>query len=705
MNTYKGMQQMAHLNQRQISDSSCKAIVIDTILESVTPLTRSELSGGITAIFHILISSDRLNNIINFLLNEGIVYFDENDYIFIATSMESTYRRTKLQETALRQEATQLWLSHLADVSEELKSDLAVALPLFLRSLFVKHGVISYELLTSQKVTDTFDAKEIAKNISKQFVVERQAEIEALLPTIFQSQHESKVLEYLQHSIDKAVGYISEVISDENLACITEGLQNLTLYLDTNTLYRLLNLQGESRYMAIRETLNFCVENGVKLKVSAATKKELSSRLKYDAKVLIQFPTRTNLASAGYNYRTTDNYVSTYWAQARKTGISVDDYIAYYQNFDLLLTAEHIEVEDVEVGEEALISDAYELYEKMSLRDTNHEKSEYSLWHDAYNLAYIQKMQKADGKTAIDTGCLFLSTDQALTDLQNTDHKLRERPPVVISPSQLLQIFSFSKPDSGYEETFIKFFASSSLGRSFEYNNNHIQEILSRISHYQGVSPEVAEKILARTLLNNRYLVAESDAEKEEIIYNNVSDELLSELDDAKQQVAALSTQNTQLSDINSQLNREHQSTIDLLTENQERFSLEKKKLQAYAEEVDERLKKESAARAIAERNLYNATNYGQSQERLHLNKKWRAWKRRHLWMFWGSIGLSLIIIGLSVFLSIQKGELGWYGLLGALALPIAVFPFGCQVFAPGVEEEIKGKLLKDYKAELQAVR
>ena len=42
---------MAHLKQKQIGDNSCKAIIIDTLLEAVHPLTREELSGEIAAPF------------------------------------------------------------------------------------------------------------------------------------------------------------------------------------------------------------------------------------------------------------------------------------------------------------------------------------------------------------------------------------------------------------------------------------------------------------------------------------------------------------------------------------------------------------------------------------------------------------------------------------------------------------------------------
>ncbi len=549
MSTTTRMRQMAHLKQKQISDSSCKAIIVDTLLETVQPPTLTDLSLEITSLFHILISPERLSQQIKALADDGTIILGAGDHISISPIKKSDFIVARLQETNLRKETTFLWISDLKnqqEVSQELETNLSQALPIFLRSVFIRHGVSSYELLTSTSDQSIFDLKQIAATVAQQFSDTYKGDVERLLPSVFRSLHHAKVIEYLKHSIEKAVGYISEVISEENLAQITAALKELTVYLDTNTIYRLLNLQGTSRYEAIKETLDFCQKNGVKLRVSAITKKELTSRLKYDAKVLTQFPTKTNLTEAGYKYRTTDNYVSTYWLKAKTSKISVEDFIAYYQNFDILLEAEDIIIEDIEVNEEALISRAKDVFGKMSLRDPLHEKSDFGLWHDAYNYSYVQKMQKADAKSAIDTRCLFLTTDQALTSFQREDHDARNCPPVVIAPSQLLQMFAFSTADSGYEETFIKFFASSSLGASFKYNNDDIQEILSRIGHYSGVSPEIAERILSRELVNSRYFDA-TDEEREEIIYNSISDELLSELNLTKEEVVILKAQNTQL--------------------------------------------------------------------------------------------------------------------------------------------------------------
>lgn len=698
MSSTTRVSQMAHLKQKQISDNSCKAIIIDTLLETVHPLTREELSGEIAALFHILVSTERLNQLIDTLSQERIILFDTEGHIEITPVHKSDFITNQLQETSLRKQATLLWIDHIRvtqEVSSELDVCLSQALPIFLRSLFVKHGVSSYELLTSTDDGDSFDIKQIAYSVSQQFDEPYRNDIRILLPTIFQMIDQITVKKYLKHSIEKAVGYISEVISDENLNQITDSLKELTVYLDTNTIYRLLNLQGNSRYESIKETLDFCRGNGVRLKVSALTKKELSSRLKFDARVLMKYPTRTNLSRAGYKYRTSDNYVSTYWLRAEKTGVSVSDFIEYYQNFDILLEAEQIEIEEIEVDEQPLIDKAKVFFEKMSLRDPEHEKSDSGLWHDAYNFAYIQKMQKADAKNAVDTHCLFLTTDHALTTFQREDHEVKEGPPVVIAPSQLLQMFAFSKADSGYEETFIKFFASSSLGISFKYSNDDIQEILSRIGHYNGVTTDIAERILARELVNSRYLTASTDEEKEEIIYNSVSDELLIELDLTREQVAFLESKK-------NQLDEDCKVALDLLDENDAQFKSEKLRLQAEADEARQQRDAEATARQQAETESHNTKKYSDAQEELYVNEKMKAWKRKHYFLFAIGVLLSGAVVILSLFLWQHLKDSGCLSLLGALAITVPLAATGGKVFFIKATSEARQDILNIYHTKLK---
>ena len=134
MNTITRVKQMAHLRQKQISDSSCKTIIIDTLLEAVRPLTQAELSYEITSLFHILVSNERLTQQIQVLSQNGVVLFDEENHIFISPAKQADFIIARLQENNLREEATMLWLDNIRDhqeVTAELEKNLSQALPIF----------------------------------------------------------------------------------------------------------------------------------------------------------------------------------------------------------------------------------------------------------------------------------------------------------------------------------------------------------------------------------------------------------------------------------------------------------------------------------------------------------------------------------------------------------------------------------------------
>lgn len=329
--TSEKVKQMAHLQQRQISDNSCKAIIIDTLLETATPLTKEKLSEEILSLFHVLISSERLEHILTSLLSERIILVDKNDQIHIEPTNRAKFLASRQSETNLRTKAIKCWIESVrsnTELSDGLERQLAFSLPVFLRTLFVRHGVKSYEMLSDINDDYRVDIKQIAEEVSNQNA-QYKNELKQLLPSVFQCLQYTDVNEYLIHSIKKAIGYVSEVISDESLKYLTSSLSGLTIYLDTNILYRLLHLQGETRYESIKETISFCKQNNVKLKISAETKKELTARLNYDAQVLKNNPIRIDLARAGYKYRVSDNYVSTFWEQSQASGISIEDYIRY----------------------------------------------------------------------------------------------------------------------------------------------------------------------------------------------------------------------------------------------------------------------------------------------------------------------------------------------------------------------------------------
>lgn len=697
----KKVNEMAHLNEKTISDQSCKAIIIDTLMAASQPFTKKQLSREIESTFRVIMAESRLKSIIGDLVHTNTLQIGTDGILRINPIEEARIKQVKQEELKLQSSACAKWLEKVSgndDFPKGLKDELVQALPIYLRSIFVRHGVISYMLLSSNENVADFNIDEIAQMVSFSFSEENREAITKCLPTVFSYLEDSVIMEYVRHSINKAVGYISEVISQDTADQLSASLKGLVLYLDTNTIYRLLNLQGQERYEAVKETIDFCKSAGVSIRVSAVTQKELSNRLKFDSGVLIKYPIATNLERLGYKYRTSENFVSTYWKTHMDTGMSVQDYINYYTNYDVLLEEEGILLEEHQVDDEQLLLRAKEIFSKLSLRDPEYKKGDYGLWHDAYNMAYVQKMQRLDAKTALDTGYLFLTTDHSLAQLQQEDHELKAMPPVSISPSQMLQIYSFSRPGMGYEETFVKFFHSSTLGSSFLYDNDDIHEIMSRISHYKNVDVAVGEKILSKIILESKYKNAQTDDEKEEVVYKEISDELTIGYSEAKSIAERLQQENEMLFKEKGDALQQLQTSTEQFSKDLSRLKQEKKTVEEYsAIEVERRKRAENENRAL-QAELEEARRHISAERERYAEKKWKGWKKGHLGMFFGGILIAIAVL-VCTYLCVfgNKGNSAWLGLLALLAIPLPMIGFGYKVFSPNIEQTIRQQYRDEY--------
>lgn len=216
-------------------------------------------------------------------------------------------------------------------------------------------------------------------------------------------------------------------------------------------------------------------------------------RLNYDAKIIKKYPVKRDLAQLGYNYITNDNYVTTFWRESSETGISVDDFITTYKHIDYMLEEQGITVER-EMPE--VDGDFNELTKKFISKirlmedgvPPERQKSLSAIEHDAYNLALVFSNRKNYCYNFIDADIWFLTTDYLLIKMQKFDHELKNKTPLVLLPSQLIQILRFITPSgSSYDQTYIQLFANSFRSEDTIVTDPEIiPQILARINKLNG---------------------------------------------------------------------------------------------------------------------------------------------------------------------------------------------------------------------------
>lgn len=393
----------------------------------------------------------------------------------------------------------------------------------FIRTFFLTHGADCYKLINGEKQSDYFDLKTIAADCTNPIDEPILKPLNTFLTRIFSMELSTAQTSFLMTQLKKAINYLSNVIDDKARGSLYSQMNDLVIFLDTTILYRLLNLQGEKRYESIKKLIDFCKEAHVKLKVLQTTVNEMKRRVQYDARVIVEHPTPVSFASIGYKCRTSENYISTFWDEQRKTGVSATDFNFRYSDVRLLLDELEIVIDDTNyISDNDLSQTKNDLFEKVSRfgnSDPDYQKSLNAIEHDAECIASVCHLQRKNTMTAIESRAIFLTTDWSLIRLQRYDFDYRDRVDFAVLPSQLMQILCITSPTTSYFEAFMGLFSSSlSYFGSSTLSNEQVQEIMGRVAFYKGSTPAFAEKVLTNQLIQKTFAGKETEEEQNALV-------------------------------------------------------------------------------------------------------------------------------------------------------------------------------------------
>jgi hypothetical protein len=245
-----------------------------------------------------------------------------------------------------------------------------------------------------------------------------------------------------------------------------------------------------------------------------------------------------------------------------------------------------------------------------------------------------------------------------------------------LTPSQLLQLFSFTTSVGNYVETFVSLFSTAAIHRGRQhYDNEHIQDILSRISHYNYYKPEVAEKILEAQLFRGGYNPEADDAEKEDAIYKAISEELLNNLGQERDENIKLWESKGELE---STLSQKNEDAYRLETERQRNVDT----IKAQNEKIDQLIDKEAI-------------------------RRYAKWRFGHI--ICAAIAGALFIVGIAFVINIirlfQQPNIQvalqaaqFVGTVIFVGIGIPLFRFGFKIASPNQRADI----IEKYRAEVR---
>jgi predicted nucleic acid-binding protein len=301
---------------------------------------------------------DELRSAFSELIREGQLEKQDGGYVLAAgvkAEVDLTLRRESTERERLAFEEWERTLKSIrAGLTDEeialLRSDLEV----WLRQLMLRHGVESALLLYPENPR----AQEMLNQLEEMgldFLPARSRGLEALREQAFAlfvrqpTENQRILLANLMNT-----SYFLTVLSLDPGAkqLMEEVARGQRVYLDTNIVYRLLNLQTARQFLSTQRMLHLTTELGYSLAVTPWTIQELRTSLERARTYLKSKAVPPGeLAALAAAATTDENFITAYWRRLKDKPVSVDDFFDFYNEIE-----EHLAVHGVEVVNEGTLA-------------------------------------------------------------------------------------------------------------------------------------------------------------------------------------------------------------------------------------------------------------------------------------------------------------------------------------------------------------
>jgi hypothetical protein len=382
--------------------------------------------------------------------------------------------------------------------------DLWDALREYLRLAFQRHGVQTVALLDASAMVDGIQTESLASLLDK--IIERYFEpelrkgaklnVSKFLSSVGDHPDRAK---YLSQLADGTFNYFSLSVDPELATTFQKELKPLTLFLDTNFLFGILDLHVSPQVEVSNELLEAIARHGLpfSLYYHPATLREMQQTLDRQAEALKR---RTWTRALSRAVRDSSCELSglelRYHALNAESPIDVDSFLSLYEHVDVLLEARGIglsQTEEADLAERSRVMSEYDSY----LNDRGRPKPYESVMHDATVLCTARRLrgQQSDSLSA---GALMMTCDYTLFGFDWTTARKQRDLPCTVMPNLFWQLLRpFVPSDNDFDRSFAQTFAVPEFRSIGDGSARACSKLLALLAVYRDVPEETARKLLA----------------------------------------------------------------------------------------------------------------------------------------------------------------------------------------------------------------
>jgi hypothetical protein len=480
----------------------------------------------IETIFGLAIPDDHIETALDDLEKQNIISRPGNTNYRLEPAAMEALKRTIGDAQSLEELVKAGWFKQLEVSQPDLPAEYAwKVLRAYLQRAFRRHGIQAAALLDPN--VDTPSEYEASLTAILHHAIDEYGFLDAKM----RERAEAAVSEfmaalgtdpdrvkYITQLADAAFNFYTLEVPADLSEHLRQQLHELTLFLDTNFLFGILDLHYNTQVQVSHDLLRAIREHKLpfKLRFHEQTQKEMSSTISHYGSILRSRTWTRSLSRAASTSRNVSGIEQKFHERNAAGQIDVDEFLRPYEHFDSLLAGKDIKVFRPHAERHEAQIDLFHEYKTFLEKNGRGDKPYETVMHDAKVLEETRNL-RTNASLSLEAGALLISCDYFLYRFDWEFSRKNGQRACVLLPNIFWQILRpFVPTDQDFEKAFAETFALPEFRAIGSGGSRACSKMLQILATYKEVPEQTAMKMIANDLLLDRLRSEHDDAKFEE---------------------------------------------------------------------------------------------------------------------------------------------------------------------------------------------
>ncbi|MFO8013104.1 MAG: hypothetical protein R6X20_07345 [Phycisphaerae bacterium] len=325
-------------------------------------------------------------------------------------------------------------------------------------------------------------------------------------------------VKYIAQLADAAFNFYTLEVPADLSEHLRQQLHEVTLFLDTNFLFGILDLHYNTQVQVSHDLLRAIREHNLpfKLRFHEETQREMSRTISHYGSILRSRAWTRSLSRAASTSRNLSGIEQKFHERNAGGLIDVDEFLRTYEHFDSLLAEKEIKIYRPHGQRLEAQNDLFHEYQAFLEKNGRGDKPYETVMHDAKVLEETRNL-RTNAASSLEAGALLISCDYFLYRFDREASRKDGRRACVLLPNMFWQILRpFVPADQDFEKAFAETFALPEFRAIGSGGSRACSKMLQILATYKEVPERTAMKMLANGLLLDRLRSERDDAKFEE---------------------------------------------------------------------------------------------------------------------------------------------------------------------------------------------